>query len=441
MQKIILILGVLFVVSPPSSDAQSTREVKSMSLSDCIDYATVHNLSLQSLRNVEKTAEVDVTEAQSAWLPRLTANFNEGLTATPFSSGTQGAKRVTLNGSVGLGAEWTAWNGRLTSLNLQSARLQLAQNRVTTEASTLSLHEEIAKYYVNAVYLAEALQTSRTLLAADSTLLKRAQVMKDMQQISEADLSQIEAQVCNSHYEVVNLGTQLAEAHRNLESLLQIPAGQSIKPKAMEIDSSYVLSELPTLQAIYANALSFRPELQSAQLGIEQSKVATRAAKAARHPEVKLTASILDSHLTPSTSLSSQLKRNFSLGAGVSVTIPIFDNRKVKSAIERARIEESSAQIQYAETQRELYDVIHNYHLSAGNAQEKYKSSIASASALQISYSLLTEQFRLGLKNIAELLNTREQLLTARLQVVQDKYTALLNRTILGFYGGETLKL
>lgn len=55
------------------------------------------------------------------------------------------------------------------------------------------------------------------------------------------------------------------------------------------------------------------------------------------------------------------------------------------------------------------------------------------------SYELMTEQFNLGLKNIAELLNSRANLLNAQQTMLQDKYTALLNRKLLNFYAGNEL--
>ncbi len=59
----------------------------------------------------------------------------------------------------------------------------------------------------------------------------------------------------------------------------------------------------------------------------------------------------------------------------------------------------------------------------------------------QTSYDLIQEQFRLGLRNIAELLNSRGELLMARQNLLQDKYTSLLNRTLLEFYGGKEISL
>ena len=51
----------------------------------------------------------------------------------------------------------------------------------------------------------------------------------------------------------------------------------------------------------------------------------------------------------------------------------------------------------------------------------------------------MNEQFEVGLKNIAELLNSRASLLNAQQQMLQDKYTAWLNRSLLSFYAGNEI--
>ena len=118
------------------------------------------------------------------------------------------------------------------------------------------------------------------------------------------------------------------------------------------------------------------------------------------------------------------MKNNFSGQLGVSVSIPIFDNRKNKSAVERAKVAETTAQLDLQDT----------------SSQAKYAAAKSNVESMETSYDLMTEQFNLGLKNIAELLNSRANLLNAQQQMLQDKYTALLNRNLLSFYGGEDLK-
>ena len=57
------------------------------------------------------------------------------------------------------------------------------------------------------------------------------------------------------------------------------------------------------------------------------------------------------------------------------------------------------------------------------------------------SYELVSEQFKLGLKNIVELTTGKNNLLSAQQQMLQSKYTALYNISMLHFYEGQKIKL
>lgn len=57
------------------------------------------------------------------------------------------------------------------------------------------------------------------------------------------------------------------------------------------------------------------------------------------------------------------------------------------------------------------------------------------------SYELVSEQFKLGLKNIVELTTGKNNMLQAEQQLLQTKYTALLNQALLRFYSGEEMIL
>ena len=56
------------------------------------------------------------------------------------------------------------------------------------------------------------------------------------------------------------------------------------------------------------------------------------------------------------------------------------------------------------------------------------------------SYELLSEQFRLGLKNIVELMTGKNNLLTAQQNELQSKYLTILNLNMLSFYKTGELK-
>lgn len=54
---------------------------------------------------------------------------------------------------------------------------------------------------------------------------------------------------------------------------------------------------------------------------------------------------------------------------------------------------------------------------------------------------MVNEQFSLGMKNTVELLTEKNNLANARQQMIQAKYMAILNRTLLNFYAGYEIKL
>lgn len=261
--------------------------------------------------------------------------------------------------------------------------------------------------------------------------------------MAQSDVAQLEAQVSSGEYDVVNSATQIAQYELQLKQLLELPGDEDFHIGTAEAPADEaVLAPIPLTAEVYQAALSQRPEIESSTLSVEQSDLAVKIAKAGRMPTVSLTAGLGDSHMTGTRSdYFTQMKNNFDGSLGISLSIPIFDGRSTKSAVERAQIGQLTARLDQQETRKQLYSTIETCHQNAVNYQARYRSSVSSVKSYATSYELMSEQFRLGKTNIAELLNSRSQLLSARQEMLQNKYTALLNIALLNFYGGVGLKI
>jgi outer membrane protein len=90
--------------------------------------------------------------------------------------------------------------------------------------------------------------------------------------------------------------------------------------------------------------------------------------------------------------------------------------------------------------QKTLYSNIQQFWLNATTNQMKYKASMSSVESAQMSYDLLSEQFRLGLKNIVELLAGKDNLLQAQQNQLQSKYQTIYNKQMLTFYQTGEIK-
>ena len=201
------------------------------------------------------------------------------------------------------------------------------------------------------------------------------------------------------------------------------------------------LADVPALNDVYTSSLEQRPEIKNAKLSIESSDLSMKIAKAGKMPNIGLNAGLS----TNTTSMSSnawgtQLKNNLTLGGGVTVSIPLFDNRQTKTAVNKAMIQKQNYLLDLQDKQTTLYSTIENYWLQAVTNQNKFKAAHVSTESAQASYDLLSEQFKQGLKNIVELMTGKTNLLQAQQNELQSKYLAILNLNMLEFYKTGEIK-
>ena len=421
---------------------------KQWTLKDCIDYAIQNNISLQKTRLQMLSTKEDVKQAQAELLPSLSFSTSQNVNYNPWpetnrATVTNGyvetsVDKVYYNGSYGLNLNWTVWNGNRN-------RNQLKLDKITAELDSAttanSIQEQIAQLYVQILYSADAVDVCKQSLETSSMNEARGKEFVNVGKMSKADLAQLTAQRAKDEYSLVEAESNLKNYKRQMKQLLQITSEEEFDVAMPSSTDEMAMETIPTLTSVYTAALDSRPEIKNAQLGIDGSELSIKMAKAQRMPTIGFNASAM----TNTTSMSSkewgtQLKNNFSTGAGVTLSIPIFYNRQSKTAIRKAKIQQQQYQLDLQDKQTTLYSTIENYWLQATTNQSKFRAAKANTTSAQESYDLLSEQFRLGLKNTVELMTGKTNLLTAQQNELQSKYLTILNMNMLDFYKGKKVK-
>lgn len=135
------------------------------------------------------------------------------------------------------------------------------------------------------------------------------------------------------------------------------------------------------------------------------------------------------------------MKNKLNESIGLTLSIPIFSNRENKSAVEKAKLQISEAELEYLNAQKELQKTIEDIYLDATSSQAQYAAAIEQVKASKTSYNLAQEQFNLGMKNTVELLTEKNNFLSAQQEMLQAKYMAILNAQLLRFYQGKEITL
>lgn len=436
----------LMLMSMPTECA-----ARQWSLKDCIDYALANNIQLQKAKVQQISALEDIKQSQSALLPSLSLSTSQNLSYNPWPE--QGSamiagnkvqadvKKVYYNGSYSLSGNWTVWNGGQNTNTVKLNKLAAEQARLDSAVTANNVLEQIAQLYVQILYSDEAISVTKESLKTSQANEERGKTMVSVGKMSKADLAQLTAQRAEDEYSIVEAESNLRNYKRQLKQLLQIADNDEFDVVIPSTTDEMALKDVPALNDVYAASLTQRPEIQNAKLGIESSDLNVKIAKAGKMPTVSLNAGLS----TSTTSMSqngwgNQMKNNFTVGGGVSVSIPLFDNRKTKTSVNKAMLQKESYLLDLQDKQTTLYSTVENYWLQAVTNQNKFKAARVSTESAQASYELLSEQFNQGLKNIVELMTGKTNLLQAQQNELQSKYLAILNLNMLDFYRTGEIK-
>ena len=246
-------------------------------LQTCIDYALQQNITIRKNRLNAESAEVDVKTAKAALFPSLTASVSQRIVNRPNSETntiingdniTSSQSKTSYNGSYGIDANWTLYNGskRLNTLKQQRMNNRIAELNVAESEN--SIEESITQIYVQILYAAEAVKVNETTLDVSQAECERARALLAAGSIAKSDLAQLEAQVSTDKYQLVTAQATLQDYKLQLKQLLELSGEEEMDLYIPALGDENVLSPLPSKSDVYRSALTLRPEIEAGRLNV-----------------------------------------------------------------------------------------------------------------------------------------------------------------------------
>lgn len=440
MTKVGKILSAIFLLT-----CSVSVQGRTWTLEECIKYALENNISLKKTGLTRQNAMESTLSSKAQLLPGLNFSTAHNVSYKPWQEkGTalvadgrvqSSIDNTAYNATYGLSANWTVWNGNRNHNQVKANRLSEKDVELDSLTQVLNLQEQITKYYIQILYSKEAINVNKATLEAARVNEKRGEEMVKVGSMSKADLSQLVSQRAQDEYNMVQAENNVRSYTRQLKQLLQIVGEEEFDVVSPAYSDAMAMNAIPSVSSVYNAALEHRPEIKKAQLAVQAADIQKKIATAQRMPTVSLTGNVATSHTTMSKQMwKEQMQKNVSIGAGVNISVPIFEQRTAKTARNKAEIQRQQALLDIQDKQTALYSTIEDYWINAENSQNQYRSAKVGAESAQTSYDLLSEQFRLGLKNIVELQESKTRLLSAQQSELQSKYTTIFNLMMLDFY-------
>ena len=457
---------------------QGNAQLVHLSLSQAVDIALLHNLTVKSYEVSLKNAELSYQQAKFNQLPSLGGNINQaasfGRSLNPFTNGFD-SRNINFN-NVGLNANVLIFNGgqlkntvlqnefalKATQQDLQSMRENIALQVVLSYLSILNAEDQLS--------IAKA-QTEITKLQID-----RTQKLVSAGTLAVSNVLDLKAQLANEESNVVSFQSSLDINKLTLQQLLNDSSIQAFDLQRIQVPVPSSKAYDVSVNEVYAKALEIQPLVRAADFRVQGAAKSVDVAKAFRLPTLSMSGSwsanqsnalrTIELLGTQTVNLGSvaigginypvsttqpkygegatvgyfdQLNNTQNKVISLNLNIPIFAKYANRTRIMQAGLQKENAEIEAERARLTLRQNIEQAYVNMLNAANKYEASAQQVSALEESFRASESRFNAGTIDFVSYNLQKTNLDKARLGLIQVKYDYVFRTKILDFYQGKSL--
>lgn len=407
---------------------------------DCVYWAIANNIDVRSTMLAVLEADQNIEMAKDAYLPYVGFSTNQSFTNYPAPG--SGTTSNSYNSSYNVNASWTIWEGNARKYKVESNKLAKIQQQLYGDDKVRNLQLGILQAYLNILYSAEAIKIAEQTLEVSKAQAERTKRLMETGRSSRVDYAQMESQKAQDEYNLVQAKSNYASAKVNLKNLLNLDLDYELNIHEIIFDDAIVSSPLPSKNEVFETAMTWLPQFKSNELSKSIYQYNLKIARSSYYPTISLNGGIGTGYNSSGrTAWPTQMKNFLNENIGLNLSIPIYDGNATKRAINIAKLQALEYDLTKTQLKNELSQTIENLYIESDNSRAKYKTGITQLEATELTSELVDRQFELGLVNPIELLTAHNNLLNARLELLQSKYMAILSAKNINYYATSQISI
>jgi len=414
-------------------------------LQTCIDQALKQNIQIkQSELNIQ-VSQINTAQARSNRFPTVDGSVRQSFgwsNQTDVATGSDSFKGSS-NSSASASSSVVLYNGKKLTNNIKQAQLDYEAGKLDLEALKETISLSVMDAYLQILYAQEQVSNSKHQIEVTEKELQLAGERLALSVISRADYLQIQSQLADEKLTLANAESLLEMNRVTLMQLLEEPLNSGFR--IAEPDLSLLVNRklTPNPDSVYRIALAMKPQIKSYTLKKESTAIGIGLAKADYYPRLTMDAGLSTGYysLTQSSAFAQQLGNNINPTAGLTLSVPIYSNSKIKNQVQIARINTASAELDLKNTMNQLRKSVEQACTDVSSAQKEFEASVEQYQSNVESYAVSTEKFNQGMINSVDYLYQKTNLITAESALLQSRFNLVFSYKLLDFYTGKPLSL
>ncbi|MEI8075324.1 MAG: TolC family protein [Bacteroidota bacterium] len=450
-------------------------------LRKCVDYAIQNNISVKQADVQARLSKLVADQSKLTRLPNANASisttYQHGLNTNPT---TNVFENVNISGgNLGFQSSYTIFNWFARKNNIEANALTAKADEMNIERTRNDLALSVANAFLQVMLRREQANVSSVQLKQSQEQLRNTRKFVEAGSQPELNAIQLEAQVERDSSTYIQALASAEQGLINLKAFMNFDFASSfdiIYPAVESIPVDNILDLQP--QSVYELALVNQPQQKVTALRIDASQKLVGAARGAMYPTLTASGSLntrfannvydystqtilgqTSAYALDNTnkypvyayqnaiigmnkvSLGNQLNRYFGQAVGLNLNVPLFNAHQSRTQWERAKINVRQTQLQDDQEKQTLRSNVYIAYQDAFSALQKYNSSKKSVVVSEKALEYAQKRYDVGLLGTLDLITTRNNVFTAKIQELSNHYEYVFKLKVLEFFKGKGIRL
>ena len=429
---------VLASAATVHASAQTT-----MSLHDCMAYAISNSTKMRIQQAAIGDAQISRRDAALAlFTPQINANtyayYNFGRSIDPQTN--TYFNTTSFHNNYGVSAGYDLFDGfkAVNNLKISKTGLLIAGSQEKQVEADICL--AVMEAYYNVVYYKRLVDVYEEQVSVAEQALTKARRQEELGQKGHADVIQMEADLADREYDLINTRNQYESQKMTLADLMFWPVGEELEIEYSVISSEAAGEVEKSADSVVAFALDHNPAVQIASWQALNAKRELNTAKWQTLPSVGLYAGWSTSYYTYQGSSTAPFQDQFRNNGGeyveVSVSIPLWNRLNKQSTISRKRhaLEKASAELD--QKRRDVESEVRRAIQDRDGAATAYEQACRKAEVQSEAYTLNLKKLEQGLISPLEFQTANNNYLKAQADEMNSLFKYLIKHAVVRYYNG-----
>lgn len=410
----------------------------------CVEYAVSQNIDIKQAALNMQQSEINYRQSKADRLPSVSASVSQsvGLQSGFESSGYYSSYGSSLSTNYGINASVTLFDGFKLRNQIEQSEIQTESSKYYSETVKESVELNILNSYLSILYAQEELENAEKQIEATEEQLRLAKERFDVGVISKSDYLEVKSELATEKLTLANAKSSLTMEKLSLMQLMELPGSSDFEISFPDI--SKLLPQITEVSAdtVYQAAVKIKPQIKEAEYKVKSVMLDKKIAQAGFYPSLTMSAGVNTGWANNQSNYSytEQLSNSLSPSARLTLSIPIFQKKQVKTNISTAEISIQTASLTEISVKNSLRKEIEQAVADLNTVGINYLASLEQYEASKEAYDVASEKYELGIINSVDFMLVKTGLISAESTLLQTKYKLLFSSKIIDFYKGNPIQ-